>query len=49
MDLHKLKKFKIKYVFEGFDEGNNFLHRNFSKFEMNFKLKFRESTVRFRL
>jgi hypothetical protein len=45
MDLHKLKKIEINIFFEGFDERNNFLHRNFSKFEMNFKLKFRESNV----
>jgi hypothetical protein len=24
---------------------NNFIHRNFSRFEMDFKLKFRESKV----
>jgi hypothetical protein len=30
-------KNEIKYRFEGFDERNNFLHRNFSRFEMDFK------------
>jgi hypothetical protein len=25
-DLLKLENFEIKYGFEGFDEGNNFLH-----------------------
>jgi hypothetical protein len=44
-DLHELKKFEMKYGFEEFDERNNFLHRNFSRFEMYFKLKFRESRV----
>jgi hypothetical protein len=41
----ELKKFEIKYFFEGFDERNNFLHRNLFRFEMDFKLKFRESNV----
>jgi hypothetical protein len=40
-----LEKFEIKYGFEGFDERNNFLHMNFSRFELDFKLKFRESNV----
>jgi hypothetical protein len=44
-DLLKLENFEIKYGFEGFDEGNNFLHMNFSIFEIDFKLKFRESKV----
>jgi hypothetical protein len=44
-DILKLQKFEIKYGFEGLDESNNFIHRNFSRFEMNFKLKFRESNV----
>jgi hypothetical protein len=44
-DIPEIKKFEIKYVFEGFDERNNFLHRNFSRFEMDFKIKFRESKV----
>jgi hypothetical protein len=38
-DLPKLKKFEIKYGYEGFEEGNNFLHRNFFRFETNFKWK----------
>jgi hypothetical protein len=41
----KPEKFEIKYVFEGFDEGNNLIHRNFSRFEIDFKLKFRESKI----
>jgi hypothetical protein len=45
MDLLKLEKIEIKYFFEGFDERNNFLHRNLSKFEMDFKIKNRESNV----
>jgi hypothetical protein len=45
LDIQKLEKFEIKYCFEGFDHRNNFLHRNLSRFEMDFKLKFRESNV----
>jgi hypothetical protein len=48
-DLPKLKNFEIKYGFEGFDERNNSLPTNFSRFKMDFKLKFKESKVRFRL
>jgi hypothetical protein len=32
-----LKKFKIKYEIEGFEERNNFLHRNFFRFEFDFE------------
>jgi 4-amino-4-deoxy-L-arabinose transferase-like glycosyltransferase len=32
-----LKNFQIKYGFERFEERNNFLHRNFFRFEMDFK------------
>jgi hypothetical protein len=39
MDLLKLEKFEIKYFFEGFDERNNFLNMNLSRFEMDLKLK----------
>jgi hypothetical protein len=45
INLPKLENFEIKYGFEGFDERNNFIPRNFSKFEMDFKLKFKESIV----
>jgi hypothetical protein len=38
-DPPELEKFEIKYCFEGFDEKNNFLHRNLSRFEMDFKIK----------
>jgi hypothetical protein len=31
-DPPKLEKFEIKYGFEEFDERDNFLHRNFSRF-----------------
>jgi hypothetical protein len=41
------KKFEIKYDFERFEEGNNLLHRNFFKFEMDFELKFGEVKVYF--
>jgi hypothetical protein len=33
-DLPELKKFEIKFSFEGFDERNNFLHRNFFIFKV---------------
>jgi hypothetical protein len=44
-DTPELENFEIKYVFEGFDEGNNLTPRNFSRFEIDFKLKFRESKI----
>jgi hypothetical protein len=46
-DIPKLKKIEIKYDFERFEEGNNLLHRNFFKFEMDFELKFGEVKVYF--
>jgi hypothetical protein len=36
-------KIEIKYSFEGFEEENNFLHRNFFRFEIYFELKFLEN------
>jgi hypothetical protein len=36
----ELKKFLFKYGCEFFDERNNFLHSNFSRFEIDFELKF---------
>jgi hypothetical protein len=42
-DLPRIKKFEIKYGFEGFEERNNFIHMNFSIIEMDFELKFREA------
>jgi hypothetical protein len=42
------KKIEIKYGCEGFEESNNFLYRNFSRFETYFKWKFREF-CRFRI
>jgi hypothetical protein len=47
-NILELQKFELKYSFEGFGERNKFLHRNFSRFEMNLKLKFRESKIWFR-
>jgi hypothetical protein len=44
-----LDKFKIKYGYEGFEDRNNFLHRNFSRFEMDFELKIWESRSVFEL
>jgi hypothetical protein len=40
-----IKKFHIKYGFVGNTIRNNFTHMNFSRFEIDFKLKFRESKV----
>jgi hypothetical protein len=36
-DLSELKKFEIKYGCKLFEEGNNFLHRDFFRFEMECK------------
>jgi hypothetical protein len=33
----QLENFEIKFGCEGFEEGNNFLHRNFFRFEIYFK------------
>jgi hypothetical protein len=33
------KKFEIKYGCEGFEERNNFPHRNFFIFQMDLELK----------
>jgi hypothetical protein len=41
--LPQLKKFRIKYGFEGYEERNNFLHRNFFIFEIDFEIKNLES------
>jgi hypothetical protein len=43
--LPQLKQFQIKYEVEVFEPRNNFIHRNFSRFEMDFKLKFQKSKV----
>jgi hypothetical protein len=32
-----LQNLQIKYVIEEFEEGNNFLHRNFFIFELDFE------------
>jgi hypothetical protein len=39
--LPMLEKIKIKYGIEGLEERNDFLHRNFFRFEVKFKWKFR--------
>jgi hypothetical protein len=36
-DLLGLKKFQRKYEIEEFEERNNFIHRNFFKFEVDFE------------
>jgi hypothetical protein len=48
LDFPVLRKFKIKYGCEGFEEWNNFLYRNFPRFKMDFKWKIREAS-RFRI
>jgi hypothetical protein len=35
--LPVLEQSQIKYGIEGFEERNNFLHRNFFRFEVNFE------------
>jgi hypothetical protein len=35
--IWRLENFEVKYGFEGFDERNKFLHRNFFKFEVDFE------------
>jgi hypothetical protein len=46
-DFLGIKKFKIKYGCEGFEERNNFLHHNFFRFKMDFELKNWEFKVYF--
>jgi hypothetical protein len=41
----KVQNLEIKYGFEDFDERNNFIYMNFSRFEMDFELKFREVSM----
>jgi hypothetical protein len=44
-DLPAFKKFEIKYGREGFEERSIFPYKNFLRFEMDFKLKFREFSM----
>jgi hypothetical protein len=44
--LSKIEKIEIKYGCEGFEPRNNFPYLDFSIFRMDFKLKFRESSMR---
>jgi hypothetical protein len=39
----KLKKFQVKYVFEGNEIRNKFPYMNFLKFGVEFEVKFKES------
>jgi hypothetical protein len=48
-DIPKLQKFKIKYGCQDFGERNNFIHRNFFRFQMYFELKIWEVKVCFGL
>jgi hypothetical protein len=41
-NLSELKKIEMKYGCEGFEERNNILLRNFSRFKTDFKWKFKE-------
>jgi hypothetical protein len=43
--LSELKIFQIKYGFLGNQTRNNFIYSNFSRLEMDFKIKFQESKV----
>jgi hypothetical protein len=38
----RLQKFQIKYGWKGLEIRNNSSYRNFSRFEKEFELKFRE-------
>jgi hypothetical protein len=38
-----VKKFQIKYAFEGFEERNNFTYWNFSKFMIEIELKIKKA------
>jgi hypothetical protein len=38
-DIPEVNKFVIKYEFEYLKKMNNFVHRNFFRFRMDFKLK----------
>jgi hypothetical protein len=44
-DFPELEKIQIKYGCECFEEKNNFIHSNFSKFKMDFELKIWEVKV----
>jgi hypothetical protein len=46
-DIFELENFELKYSCEGFEERNNFLYKNFFRFEMGFELKFMEVKVYF--
>jgi hypothetical protein len=43
--IWRLENFEVKYGFEGFDERNKFLHRNFFKFEVDFEWKLWEASM----
>jgi hypothetical protein len=46
-DLPNLENFGTKYGFEDIEKINNFLHRNYFRFEMCFELKLGEINVCF--
>jgi hypothetical protein len=46
-DLPELEKIELKYDFEGFEEGNNFLHRHVFRFVMETELKIWEVEIYF--
>jgi hypothetical protein len=46
-NLPELKKIEIKYGCEIFEERNNFLHRNFFRFKMDFELTIWEFKICF--
>jgi hypothetical protein len=41
----RTQKIETKYGFEDLEKMNNSLHRNFSRFGMDFSLKFRETSM----
>jgi hypothetical protein len=46
-DIPELENFELKYDFEGFEERNNFLHRNVFRFMMEIELKIWEVEIYF--
>jgi hypothetical protein len=43
-DFFKLEKFEVNYGCERFEIRNNLPFRNFSRFEMDFELKFKKAS-----
>jgi hypothetical protein len=43
--LSLLQKFQIKYGWKEIEIGDNFTYRNFSRFKIEFELKFKEISM----